>query len=538
MAILDIDNLVSQAKGFNDLKVIKQIGLMVGLAVSVALGVGVVSWAQEPEYKILLNNISDTDAGEVTTVLDQSGIDYRLPNYGGTLMVSASDLYNARILLAKQGLPKTEETGYAILDNSSGFGVSSFMENIKYQRALESELSKTIKSIESVRAARVHLAIPKKSVFLRDKKKATASVTIDLYSGVEMSKQQVYGITYMIASSVSDIAPEDVTVIDQKGRLLTAKDQDTGAGASDSQFEYKKKIENYYSKRIEEILVPILGAASVKAQVSVEIDFSVTEQTQETFNPDLPAVRSEQTYEESSLRRGLTGVPGSLSNQVPEVAVGDKVESGFVPDNSMRRVVRNYELDKTISHTKFGSGKLKRLTAAVVVNYITEIDDEGVKRYVPLSAEAIDRITTLVKDAVGYRVERGDSINVINSEFLMDEIPVEDVEVSLLDNPLVITLSKQLGALIVVLVLILGVLKPILKSLVTVRKVSEGRSDEQPGEPLIDETGAVIERKGSELVIEQNDEEYDLHLDAARQLTMQDPKKVAQVLKVWVNKDA
>lgn len=526
--------------GLGQLSIFRQIGVMVGLAASIALAGVVILWSQEPGYQIVYSGVSDQDALEITKALDQAGIPHKPGSAAGTIMVPGAKVHEARLRVAGQGLPKGNATGFELLDKEQGLGVSQFMENARYQRALEGELAQTIGSISGVQSARVHLAIPKQSSFVRerDRKSPSASVMLTLYSGPQLDPGQVASIVNLVASSVPNLAPDKVTVVDQAGRLLS------GTGSSDirltaTQFEYRKQLEDYYIKRIEDILVPILGHEGVRAQVSADIDFSVVEQTQESFNPDLPAIRSEQTFEDlSNGGAHPAGIPGALTNQPPVTgapgqanARNDAQEKTQAPQNSVKRMTRNYELDKTISHTQFPTGNVKRLSIAVVVDDRQKADEEGKITREPRSEDEINRITALAKEAVGFNPQRGDSLNVINASFTDPPKLEEPPPPSMLEKPWVWDVGKQVLAGLAVLALIFGVLRPLFKNLV----------EKAPAPQVIsaEVAAAVLEQQrlggGQHPQLPRGG--YEQNVTMAQNMAAQDPKRVAQVVKNWVASD-
>jgi len=525
MAVVESGETIS--RGFANLTIIRQIGLLLGLAASIAIGVGVANWSRSPDYRVLYTSLALEDVSEVVSVLERMNIKYQVSESSGTIMVPSNQVQEARISLASEGLPKGSGVGYEILEKEKGFGISNFMENIRYQRALEGELARTITSIKSVRNARVHLALPKNTAFLRDKKKATASVAIDLFPGRNLDNSQVGAITHLVAASIPDLEAHDVTVIDQTGRLLSQSDDSGDIAMTESQLGYRKRLESYYISRIENILVPILGDGAVRAQVSADIDFTVTEQTQETFNPDLPAIRNEQLVKEESHGDAKGGIPGSLSNQPAEVT-DSNADLTQTSGQTSSRTVRNYELDKTISHTRYGGNALKRLSVAVVVDNERTVNDNGEVESKALDDAKMAKITDLVKKAVGFDIGRGDTINVINSRFF--EEPTEEVvdDKSLLDNPNLVVLAKYIGAGLMIVMLIFGVLKPILKELAKIpnkpvmRNVNSGGqrgSEEMSSNPMMAETS------------------YEDNLKTAKKMASDDPKRVAQVINNWVTSD-
>lgn len=527
MAVVETGETIS--RGFANLTIIRQIGLLLGLAASIAIGVGVANWSRSPDYRVLYSSLALDDISEVVTVLERMNIKYQVSEASGTIMVPSDEVQEARISLASEGLPKTSGVGYEILEKEKGFGVSHFMENIRYQRALEGELARTINSIKSVRNARVHLALPKNTAFLRQKRKATASVAIDLFPGRNLDNSQVAAITHLVAASIPDLEAKNVTVIDQTGRLLSQSGDSDDIAMTESQLGYRKSLENYYISRIENILTPILGDGAVRAQVSADIDFTVTEQTQETFNPDLPAIRNEQLVKEESHGDSQGGVPGSLSNQPPEATSGtNNADVSQATGQTSSKTIRNYELDKTISHTRYGGNALKRLSVAVVVDNQRVVNDNGEVEYKALDDAQLAKITDLVKKAVGFDINRGDTINVINSRFFA--APVDNVteDKSVLDNPNIITLAKYVGAGLIILVLVFGVLKPILKELTKV-----------PARPVARATGTGAQRSQDDSVSASvnTGPSYEDNLQTAKKMAEADPKRVAQVINNWVTSD-
>jgi flagellar M-ring protein FliF len=531
MALVKAEDIGNQIQGINSLPLFRQVGLMIAFAATVALAVAIVLWVKDPSYRMLYGNLSDQEVLEITQALDQSGIRYQVNSNNNAIMVDASRVHDARMQLATRGLPKGSGMGYELLDKDQGFGTSQFIETARYQRAIEGELSKTIGSLNNVQSARVHLAIPKQSAFVRNRKKASASVMLSLYAGREMTRGEANSIAHLVASSVPSLEMEDVTVVDQNGRLLSGADAGTDVGQSSTQFEYRKQLEQYYINRIEQIVEPIVGVGKVKAQVVADLDFTVTEQTHESYNPDLPSIRSEQTIEEkSSSPASKGGAPGTLSNQPPatgtvsgnNTAASSTESSGA--SNSSRRIVRNYELDKTISHTKYQTGKIKRLSAAVVVD-----NKDGDNGPVPISAEELARINSLVKETIGFNPARGDSVNIINAPFqrVADEQPAP--ETPLLDQPWIWDVAKQGGGLILVLFLVFGVLKPVLKSLAERGVASRAYAPPPQNDMALEGPANVPAFPGNR--------SYENTLETARNVAQQEPQRVAQVVREWVDKD-
>jgi flagellar M-ring protein FliF len=442
-----------------------------------------------------------------------------------------------------------------MLQKEQGFGTSQFIETARYQRALEGELSRTIATLRNVESARVHLAIPKRSVFLRDRTAPTASVMVDLYSGRGLDEEQIAAIVHLVSSSVPHLTPENVTVVDQGGKLLSSGGSDKGMAMTSTQFSYNRKLESIYAERIRQMLDPVVGSGRVRASVNADLDFTVTERTQESFNPDLPALRSEQVSKDISSRSATaSGIPGALSNQPPEdgqlqavdkQSGADKGEADS-PRNSSTRSVRNYELDKTVSHTKLATGTIRRLSIAVVIDDKQELSDTDEVVNKPWSQEELDRFTALVKEAVGFDASRGDTVNIINSSF----IPLPEAEAlpepSLMEQPWVWDVAKQAVGAIGVLLLIFGVLKPIMRSLAEKGAHAVSHANAMvPAAAAAGAQGAVAAEDQLSLSgaspqqaqLQAPGGGYEQHLETARSIVRDDPKRVAQVVKNWVGED-
>ncbi len=532
MALVKAEDIGNQIEGINNLPLLKQVGLMVALAATIALGVAIVLWAKTPNYKMLYGNLSDQEMLEISSSLDQAGIRYDINANSSSIMVESGRIHDARMRLASSGLPKGSGNGYELLDKEQGFGTSQFIETARYQRAIEGELSKTIASVNNIQSARVHLAIPKQSAFVRNRKSASASVMLNLYQGRMLNTEQASSIAHLVASSVPALEMEDVTVVDQNGRLLSQPGAGTEIGQSSTQFEYRQKLEEYYIRRIEEILEPIVGVGKSKAQVMADLDFTVTEQTHESFNPDLPSIRSEQTLEEENQSAAAKGgVPGALTNQPPGagfIGADGANQGGTGSSNNSRRTVRNYELDRTVSHTKHQTGKIKRISAAIVID--NKLAEDGTST--PLTDEEMVQINSLVKEAIGFNVARGDSVNVINAPFQLAVAEEPLPETSLLDQPWLWDVGKQLVGLLVVLLLIFGVLKPVLKSL-----AEKGAAASVPMTPVQGGEQLAFDGQQGALPGPGSEPSYEQTLEAAKSVAQQEPQRVASVVKEWVAKD-
>ena len=546
------------AEGFSNLNLLRQAGLMVGLAASVAIGFAVVLWSQGEDYRPLYGSLNNLDAANVVQVLDQNLIKYKLDINTGAVLVAADDVHMARLRLAELGIPGKDNTGFELLDQEQPLGTSQFMENTRYHRGLEGELARTITSITSIRKARVHLAIPKRSVFVRDVRKPTASVFVEVFAGRTVEPAQVRAITNLVASSIPELNKEDVTVVDQHGSLLSTGDENDELLLAGKQHTYTQSVEESLIKRVNSILLPVVGNGNFRAEVSADIDFTAIEQAAETFNPDLPAVRSEQTLNEERVGGDIAGgIPGALTNQPPgtttqvpeqlDPVTGEPVQPE-PPRNSREQATRNYELDRTISYTRHQQGTLKRLTVAVVVDDKIVKDAEGNDTRVPWTENELERLSILVRNAVGFSAVRGDSVNVLNSPFmgaddsLLFDGAAEEVpwwETWILPN------IKYLSGVLIVLLLIFGLLLPVFRSLTrSGQQLTEQEEARQLAaleaaglgyDGMSDET--VTLTGGSALMLPGPEQGYEQQLNAIKGLIADDPGRVAQVVKKWINKD-
>ncbi len=544
--------------------VVRQIAVMIGIAASVALGVAVVLWSQSPNMAPLYGNLAEKDASQVLEALQKTGVEYNVDPASGTIMVPAGKVKELRMQLASSGLPNGTGMGFELLQKDMGFGTSRIVEKARYVQAMQGELARTIATIGAVQSARVHLAIPKQSVFVRERKKPSASVTVKLASGRNLEPGQVDAIVHLVASSVPELETSRVTVVDQKGNLLSGDQASRDMKLSSAQFEYTRKVENLYRQRIEDLLEPILGANRVRAQVTADIDFTVTEQTQEQYNPDQPALRSEQVNEQQRGTGAVQGVPGALSNQPPAAGAAPQVagqqggqgeEAAKIVDSS-RQATRNYELDRVISHARRSPTVLRRLLVAVVVDDIAVAGADGKVVHRERTPEEIERITQLVREAIGFDARRGDTVKVINSSFLAPE-PVEELpEPAIWEQAWFWDVVKQVGGVLLVLLLVFGVLRPTLKRLTStpgtelavagagaagVAGAAAGESGATVTGPLGPD-GQPVAALGTgadgEPVKLPGGGEYENIMEAARNLVGEDPKRVAQLVKTWIVEDA
>ncbi|MBJ7275638.1 flagellar basal-body MS-ring/collar protein FliF [Marinobacter salarius] len=534
--------------GFNRLNLLRQVGLMVGLAASVALGVAVVLWAQEPNYQPVVGDMSGYNPQDVTTILDANNIDYRMDPRTGALLVPSDEVYNARLKLAAEGVTDEQTMGYELLDQDRGLGTSQFMETISFRRGLEGELARTIGSMRTVRAARVHLAIPERSVFVRDARTPTASVFLEVIAGRRLEQEQIASIVNLVAGSIPEMSKDNVTVVDQSGNLLTGREDGGDSQQIEDQYDYTSRVEDRLARRVASMVRPVVGDGRFRAEVTADLDFSSVEQAEELFNPEQQAVRSERQMSERRAGGGASGIPGALSNQppaqptVPEQATAD--DEGNVqapPVNVREESTRNYEMDRTVSYIRQELGRIKRLSVALAVDDMKVVDPQtGEVSYEPWPEQELQRLTMLVRDAVGYSAARGDSVTVMNTAFAAEE-QIEFEAPAFWEQPWFWDLMKQVLAGLVILVLVLGLLRPTLKSLSGGGR-SERRGDSDDGYDGLDgiEGGdALREAMNSQddLLLPGATDSYDRQLNALKGLIAEDPARVSQVMRQWVNVD-
>ncbi|MCV2401397.1 flagellar basal-body MS-ring/collar protein FliF [Marinomonas sp. C2222] len=533
--------------GFNKLTVIRQLALMVGLAASIAIGLSAVLWSNGPDYKPVLSSITDYNADQIVEILSINNIPFKLDENTGALLVESDFYHQARLKLAGSGIVSDNIVGLEIMDQEQGLGTSQFVESTRYRRGLEGELSRTITSLQSIKSARVHLAIPKESVFVRDTRKPSASVFLELYPGRRLDTSQVDAIVNLVASSISQLSDKDVTVVDQRGTLLTEKNTDSELSVAGKQFDYTRKVEDVLLQRVNNILGPVVGQGRFMAEVSADVDFTAIEQTDEQYNPDLLALRSEQTLRENRANgAGSGGIPGALTNQPPGVVTapetadesGSPIGGGGTSGQSREETTRNFELDRSISYTKRQQGTVRRLSVAVVVDDLVSLDSEtSALIRTPWNDDELGRLTLLVRDAVGYDPSRGDSVSVINSPFAVPD-PVEPpVEVPFYKQSWFLDLLQPTLVGIFVLILLLVVVRPVLKTLSEQSKIAVAEDTEAA--IFSDETDEIADDQVSlvsaeDIMVPGSPEKIDRQLNAIRGLIAEEPERVAQVVKQWV----
>lgn len=522
--------------------------LMVVVATAIALVAGGWIWSQTPDYRVLYANMSDRDGGAIIAAIQQINVPYKFVDGSGAIMVPSDKVHEVRLRLAGQGLPKGGPSGFELMENPK-FGTSQFLEQVNYQRALEGELARSIQTVSAVQTARVHLAMSKPSVFVRDQQKPSASVVLNVYPGRSLDASQVSAIVHLVSSSVPDLPVKNITVIDQHGNLLSSAGHNTPPGLDPGQLKYVHELEQSYAKRVEAILVPIVGAGNVRAEVTADIDFSQVERAEEVYRPNgnaaEAAVRSQQTTETTASNpvAGSGGVPGAVSNQPPAnatapvsgppagSAAATAPAAGAVAAanavNSRKDATVNYEVDKTIRHVRQPLGGIKRVSVAVVVNHHREVDAAGKVTWKPLTESEMAKLTELVKEATGYSKERGDTVNVVNSRFSV-VTPEVAPEPPLWKKPDLYIMVKEVGKNLLiaaaVFYLVFGVLRPLVARILAARPVHVADREED-GLP----SGAGGRRMSAAR------RSYEQRLQGAQQLAQQEPKLVANVVKEWMS---
>ncbi|MGZ3182394.1 MAG: flagellar basal-body MS-ring/collar protein FliF [Telluria sp.] len=540
----------------------KNIILGVGIAIVVAIMAAVWMYSQQPEYRVLFANYTDRDGGAITAALDQMGIKHKFSDGGAAILVPADQVHDARLKLAAQGLPKGGNVGFELMENQK-LGVSQFLEQVNYQRSLEGELARSIESLSAVASARVHLALPKDTVFVREKQKPTASVLINLQQGRALDAGQVSSVVHLVASSVPELTPSNVTVVDQNGNLLS--DTTRGAGGKNldpNQLKYVIQLQQSVVRQVESLVTPLVGQGNVRAEATADVDFTQVDSASEAFKPNSPpnesAIRSQQTSEAGSpATPAASGVPGALSNQPPGAATapittapganganpaGAAGNSATVAANARKDATTNYEVDKTVRYEQKGMGAVKRLTVGVVVNYRRIVDAKTGKVTVrPLTAAEVAQINELVKEAMGFNKDRGDTLNVTNAPFDGVDKPVEvPPPVPWWKDPETIALAsliaKRTLAFIALSYLFFRILRPMMRPIF--RKLDEIADipppPPPPPPPDPEEERAAIVRSQLEEMEAQQAQGYRQNLQMAKNLAKEDPRIVANVVKAWV----
>jgi len=553
-------NLLVRFNSLSTQPATRQVSLLVGLAASIALGVGLVQWATVPDFVPLYGDMSPAATTEVIQSLDSQGIQYRFNSRTGLVSVQADKLHQARLQLASEGLPESGGVGFDMLYKEQQMGISSFIEKARYDRALEQELARSIASLDSVKAARVHLALPKQSAFVRKSSKPAASVLLSLYAGRELTDRQLSGVVFMVSSSVPGLSAENVSVVDNQGKLLSSQGSKDGFAYTKEQFRFTQELEENYVHRIEEILRPILGVGAFRAQVAADVDFTMVERTSESYAPETrSSIRSEQLVEELTENAVAVGIPGTLSNEPPrdttvsatptDAASTLDFEQSSAPTRSSKKEVRNYELDKTISHVREVPGNLKKLSVAVVVDYRSGVNEAGEAERVPLSEQQLAEVNSLVREAVGFNETRGDTVNVVSASFVatpqLEPLPGP----SLLEQDWVWKIARMALAGLGLLILVFTVLRPLMQ--VTAVPLAQAPQQLPGPEGQMGLPGAAgaegvpgMQLGEDQVTLGQQQlglpgaaPPYQQQLNLARSMVENEPERVAHVVKNWVGAD-
>ncbi|GAB3392835.1 flagellar basal-body MS-ring/collar protein FliF [Massilia agri] len=541
-------------QGFFQTTMGKRVALGGGIALVVAIMVALWMWSQAPEYRVLFSNYSDRDGGAITASLDQMGVQYKFSEGGTAILVPAEQIHDLRLKLAAQGLPKGGNVGFELLENQK-LGTSQFVEQVNYQRSLEGELARSIQSLGPVSSARVHLAMPKPSVFVREQQKPTASVVLNLQAGRALDPGQVSAIVHLVASSVPELTIGNVTVVDQTGNLLSDTSNKTpGAKQLDpTQLKYVDQVQANIIKQVESIIAPLVGKENVRAEATAEIDFAQVDTAAEMYKPNSPpepqAIRSQQTSESTQPGAGASGIPGALSNQPPGVATAPidgqaPVAPAPAAGPTRKDATTNYEVDKTIRYEQRQMGGIKRLTVGVVVNYRRSVDPKTGKITIkPLSAAEVAQINELVKQAMGYSQQRGDTLNVTNAPF--DGIDRPDDTPPAPDwwrDPANLPLAKEIGKYVLLFAvlaflyyrILLPLMRPAIKKFDEVTALPPEPEPEVEDEIAEEIAAELAEEELEEQEVERRNQGYRKNLEMAQELARQDPRIVANVVKAWL----
>ncbi|HEU4458615.1 MAG TPA: flagellar basal-body MS-ring/collar protein FliF [Methylibium sp.] len=528
-----------------------------GLVALIGIAMAMSNWSSNANYKVLFAGLSDKDGGAILAQLSQMNVPYKHADGGAAILVPADKVHDVRLKLASQGLPKGSVAGFELMDNAR-FGQTQFQERLTFQRGLEGELTRSISALAAVQSARVHLALPNQNGFFREQQKPSASVLLTLHAGRTLDRAQIAGIVHLVSSSVPELNPKAVSVLDASGALLSGNggESNPAGGLDAQQLQYRQQIEQNYTQRVLDILEPVLGRDNLRAQVTAEIDFAQTESTSEEYAPNQGAlangkpasttIRSQQTSESSGSSGGAAGgVPGAASNQPPTPATapingqaaplqGAQANGGGGNgnSNSRREATTNYEVDKTVRVTRNATGTVKRLNAAVVLNHRSNVDAKGKTTSAPLSAEEIDKLTALVKETVGFNAERGDSVKLINAPFKTEK-PAAEVSVPLWKQPEVMdtlrSLAAPLGLALLALIVVFGAVRPALKAV-----------QPAPGARKLDavvDDAQLLPAAAAQQPLALEAPQADQRLDKARVLAKENPAAMAGIVRGWASKE-
>ncbi len=522
-----------------------------GVVAIVGIFLAMVLYGREGDYRVLYANLSDKDGGAILAQLQQMQVPYKHADGGAAILVPADKVHDVRLKLASAGLPKGSVVGFELMETQK-FGVTQFQERLNFQRGLEGELTRSIQALASVQSARIHLALPNQNGFFREQQKPSASVVLTLYPGRTLDRAQIAGIVHLVSSSVPEMSPKAVSVVDQTGALLSGPQEGSDQGGLDAQqLQYVRQIESNYTQRIRDILEPVVGKDNLRAQVTAELDFSQIESTAEEYKPNqgqqaAAAIRSQQTTEQVGQGNPLpSGVPGAASNQPPVPATApingqaqqlQPAQMGGTGGNSRREAVTNYEVDRTVRVTRNATGTIKRLNAAVVLNHRTVTDAKGKTTTQPLTQDELDQLTALVRETIGVDDRRGDSIKVINAPFHIEKDTQESIP--LWQNPdtvdMVRTLAVPLGLALAALIVVFGAIRPAIKA---------ARPPEPPEPELAPQLDAVVDDQEAlpgpdeaEILALEGPANMN-RLEAVRNFARENPAVVANMVRGWMATD-
>lgn len=542
-----------------------KIPLLIAAAAAIAIIVALMLWAKSPDYRVLYSNLSDRDGGDIVTQLTQLNIPYRFADNGGALLIPADKVHETRLRLAQQGLPKGGAVGFELLDQEK-FGISQFSEQVNYQRALEGELARTIGTLGPVLNVRVHLAMPKPSLFVREQKSPTASVTLALQPGRALDDGQINAIVYMVSSSVAGLPPANVTVVDQTGRLLTQSDS-TGRDLNAAQLKFTNEVENRFQRRIETILAPMVGSGNVHAQVTAQVDFASREQTDEEYKPNQAAnqgaVRSQQVSSSEQLGgTNVGGVPGALSNQpsatpvapieVPQPAAAPgaagaaannanaanrpaTIRPTATSSNSRHDQTTNFEVDRTIRHTQQQAGMVQRLSVAVVVNYGS--DKAG--KPIALTKDQLAQVESLTREAMGFSTNRGDTLNVVNTPFNATD-DASGNTLPFWQQPSFFDQLLNAGRYLLILLVAWILWRKLVRPLIAKKQIADKAAASVNNIVQTAQATETAKQSKEELALRKKNQQRvsaEVQAQRIRELADKDPRVVALVIRQWMSND-
>ncbi len=550
----DSDDQQEQKSGYlsslNGVDLLRQVTLVIALGICLAIAIFIIIWARQPDMRPL-GKMQTEELIETLDFLDAQKIEYQVD--GNVVLVPETEYQNIKLLMTREGLEQGPTSGSDIFMQDMGFGVSQRLERERLKHGREQQLARTIEELNNITRARVLLAIPKENVFARREKKPSATVVLTLKRGRSLDSEEVDSVVDMVASAVQGLEPARVTVTDQNGRLLNSGSQTSLAARSRKEYDIERKREQEYLEKIDSILIPVVGLANYTAQVDLSMDFSAVEETQKRYNPDLPAVRSETTFEENNIGGLAVGIPGALTNQppvnsnIPEVAGQGGAGSATSPSRTHKEATRNYELDTTISHKRQQTGVIRRISVSVAVDYIPKVGENGETTMTPRSVEELSNIRRLLQGGVGFDMQRGDALEVVTVPFVREATDF-DISVPLWEQDWFMKIIRLVLGALVIIVLIMAVVKPMLKRLIYPDDTLEEYDEDalSAGVDIGDSTLDMLNKDFDSASIGFSSDGTlqlpDLHgdedlLKAIRALVANEPELSSQVVKAWLTED-